>query len=369
MKQFFNCSETIISDLNKFMLGYGSLKKKNYYIEKNFSDILYLVKQSNNYSLFFVFLRDSDDLRHLLISKSDEIFSYLLEDVNYKFLKNYLICLKYCDIDFVEFLSNILPIVKYSFKNLISLVLEDNYLNFSNSELVSFKKFLNNFYIKNSDDVILEMVSDSLVITKQNNRCDNIKFLDDCYVQFFKNIFDSLISSNNLSITDVKVLGNGVFSEVYKIGDKILKIGNIRITFDMPNSNYILQPLIRRELDDYCTVEVSEACFVDELPNIEDVYNIYVRLREDGIVWNDPRMFNIGKLLKPNVNFHGGDMFISDYAANGFSSSIDEIFLEGQYVIIDTDAIYSTSNWTGDIDYFTSSFEERYQIDKKGRLK
>lgn len=53
-------------------------------------------------------------------------------------------------------------------------------------------------------------------------------------------------SSTNVSVSDIKKIGRGHYSTVYKVGDYILKEGHDRGYYRIPNHRRLIQPIIRR---------------------------------------------------------------------------------------------------------------------------
>ena len=123
-------------------------------------------------------------------------------------------------------------------------------------------------------------------------------------------------SSKGTTVKNIKEIGSGSYSVVYKIGDYTLKIGDSRAMPEIPNHRRLLQPIIRRRIitdinakedckvQDFFEVQnyVDTSCLESMYPDqkLDILYEIYSELRDDGYVWLDPSYKNIGKLLKPN---------------------------------------------------------------------
>lgn len=141
---------------------------------------------------------------------------------------------------------------------------------------------------------------------------------DKSRAEMMKYVVSELInaSSEGTTVNNIKEIGRGFYSIVYKIGDYTLKIGNSRAMPEIPNHRRLLQPIIRRKIvtdrkseEDstvYDFLEVQNytdtSCLESMYPNPRKdiLYEIYSELRNDGYVWLDPSYKNIGKLLKPN---------------------------------------------------------------------
>lgn len=197
------------------------------------------------------------------------------------------------------------------------------------------------------------------------------------YNVFLTMIIDELLEEQKKDYIDIEEIGSGLTSDVYKIGDKILKIGNGRITKEIPYSRRLLQPLYRSKMDkdDYLFVEISERVQeidINEEAYEEEVYKIFKELMDEGIVWMDPAPRNIGILLKDNEAFLDGKAIeVDSNATNIKTEGKKEVLKKGDFVILDTDFLYSLdeldkhnigkNKWTSTAQYYM----ERYEIDKK----
>ena len=168
------------------------------------------------------------------------------------------------------------------------------------------------------------------------------------YSQTLAIIIEELLKSENKSFTDIEFVGSGTYSNAYKIGTKILKIGTVRENYNMPNHRRILQPLTRInftedgqeifciEINDEVDTEIKE-----EEKRPETLYAIYKELRKDGIIWTDIGWENIGKLKRKNKPTLNGIEIDVAHNSVGFDKEIVEgILEEGELVIIDTDFLY-----------------------------
>lgn len=63
-------------------------------------------------------------------------------------------------------------------------------------------------------------------------------------------MIDELLESEGVSYIDIVKIGGGSYSSVYKIGNKVLKVGGERGTYNIPNHRRILQPLTRTNFID-----------------------------------------------------------------------------------------------------------------------
>ena len=118
-------------------------------------------------------------------------------------------------------------------------------------------------------------------------------------------IVNVIAQNENVDISDIEYVGRGAFSDVYKLGDKVIKFGKNRLTDKIPYHKRILKPLLRkRVLSKVVTdlyIEVSEYLPSDNSITDEDTYLIYKELRDAGIIWLDAKKENLGRLQKDNI--------------------------------------------------------------------
>ena len=182
--------------------------------------------------------------------------------------------------------------------------------------------------------------------------------------------------------TDIEYINGGAYSDVYKVGDRVIKIGDVRATYKIPNHTRILQPIARFELflDDECSIpygciEVMEK--IRELSNEEcddeKFYELYKELRKAGIVFSDFRASNIGVLLADNSPIHllNGEKINVVPQSVGFTNEIKgKKRKPGDLVILDTDFLYkeSDNNITWQQNGYSKKFERRWQMERQKLL-
>ena len=113
------------------------------------------------------------------------------------------------------------------------------------------------------------------------------------------------------------------------------------------------------------TIEVTEFVNTHGITE-EDTYSIYKELRDEGLIWTDPRTDNMGRLNKKNkIHFEDIDT-VSDEMQNYYFNK-KEILDEGNLVILDNDYIYpeNYSDIKYGNEYYYSLFEKRYQEEKQ----
>ena len=74
-----------------------------------------------------------------------------------------------------------------------------------------------------------------------------------------------LLNSEHKRFSDMRKVGEGVYSNVYQIGTKIIKIGAPRQTHKIPNHRRILQPIVRKELTNEMGEPIGSIEITDEV--------------------------------------------------------------------------------------------------------
>ena len=200
------------------------------------------------------------------------------------------------------------------------------------------------------------------------------------YIPTVTRMIEELLVDQDTRMVDIQRTGRGTYSKLYEIGEKVLKIGKPRETYNIPNHPRILQPLTRTNLIDerdgnkiFACAEISDR--VDKLSEedmqVEKLYQVYKELRDDGIIWTDARFSNVGKLRRRNIPKLNGEEMDVDPVAVGMDKEIKGRVLEvGEWVVIDTDFIYrerdSSLIWIENS--YSAGFEKRWQQEKQGKI-
>lgn len=193
-------------------------------------------------------------------------------------------------------------------------------------------------------------------------------------------VIKELLDETNSNYTDINYVDAGVFSEVYKIGNKVLKIGDKLNQYEIPNHRRLLQPIARANYtlkngNVIACIQVTPAVdtyFSNEEKTDEKLYEIYKELRNDGIIWIDAKWENLGKLLDDNVTkWRGKRVEISPQSVGLDKKYVGEPLRKGNIVIIDLDMIYREENpnipWVKMSD-ISKEFEERYLEEKTNKV-
>ena len=224
------------------------------------------------------------------------------------------------------------------------------------------KNKLNDIFNENIIYFIDSLFNHNLIYICEEEKAKN-KVID-----IIRLIIDELIVSENVNLADIKKLQSGSYSKVIQIGNKILKVGIERKTFNIPNSKYILKPIIRKNLREISSIpvviEVSEKVDTNVKLDNDKLYEFYEKLRNNGIIYGDLKNENIGILLKDNKIYYNNISY--DDKNRGFLNDCYDILEKGNIVIIDLDYIYLEDD--KDIEYPSSlskQFEERYLDENK----
>lgn len=206
-------------------------------------------------------------------------------------------------------------------------------------------------------------------------------------------VIEELMDVQDVQLEDIKTMKPGSYSDVYKVGEYVVKIGSDRITKILPEHESILPSLLRFEINEdkqdtvAAFVEVQpyvksfDDIFIeDELQEIE-IYNVYKKLRDKGIYWGDVAKRNLGYIEKkievpselfeeykdelkkdPNIKvYHSEKPFVSPKVSKD---------IDCEFFVLDTDFLYQIRNDEEIEDLLSPSFrsgeyEILYQKEKK----
>ena len=177
-------------------------------------------------------------------------------------------------------------------------------------------------------------------------------------------IIDEVAENEKQNFNDIKVIGQGGFSLVFLIGDKVVKLGKARNTFEIPNHPRIIQPVIRINAlatDNLnFTIEVTEKVNSNISLSDEECYTIYKELRDSGVIATDFKIENLGMLLKDNkINWE--KEISHDMSGRGLHGENDRVLTKGDIVLIDTDFVYKEEN-APQLEDWPSNDAKRYEI-------
>jgi len=220
---------------------------------------------------------------------------------------------------------------------------------------------MNKYFDSKKEDFLSEVLTRTLSL-KGNIDKNKLNVL----LGVVSKIVDDALKKENCKITDIKILMSGAFSNVIRIGDTIIKVGIPRKTFNIPNDKRILQPYLRRDLTEEfgieATIEVCDRVDTDISLSEDELYAIYKDMRHRGVVCGDFKYDNIGKLIKPNTP--------RNKVSNGMIGEVKETLDMGDYVVIDTDFIYSEDDPKLNLSSnLSSKFESRYMNEQRKKSK
>ncbi len=364
-------------DLIKYITKYKDNAKKMSKIKKNFKQYIELCDEEN-IVLFINQVKKIPEMHNTIFYNSDFIcqkfgINTILEMTKAMDFKNrfaYIyeiyenIRLKYYTID--EFIDDLLKYnqTDYICENMNQIVDSANINTLTNQGLLKKLKLL--------DDKKFSEIHSSIVCKMTRLKP---KFLDSTTLLGLTMIVDEVAKNENVDISDLKYIGKGTITDVYKLGNKVVKFGKNRLTNKIPYHRRILQPLIRRrvlrEFNDLY-IEISEYIQPDNTITDEDAYLIYKELREDGIIWIDAKRENIGRLEKDNIAHFNEPIYVKNETVGYIPETIkqDNPLKKGDLVIIDTDFLYREEDFDEKLldSHINTDFyqicEQRYQKEK-----
>lgn len=346
---------------------YDSNNEKNDKLEKPLSDEQ--IKMINDDYKYYIKRRDEDTLADFIQILYDDYRTrdIVLENMVYNLEEANIEQFYYMTHSYIDTVEIIEKHLDYLLEKLderkIFLISKMGYKFEEKSKLK-----LNNYLNKNKIKYLKYRLSEKISEMRLNER------ETDTLIEITCKIVDEILANEDLTLLDIIRLEPGAYSEVFEIGNKILKIGEIRQTYKIPYNRRILQPLIRVDLSEFsniaATIEVSDK--VDTNINLTDIelYELYKELREQGIIFTDIKNENLGFLLKRNEK-HWKTAIANDRKAEGFikNNKKEEPLEVGDIVIIDTDFLYKEGD--KHISWPISRairFEEIYKREKRNSI-
>ncbi len=346
-------------------------------IEENLN---YILSQTSNEEDFFntiIFLMQTEETRDIVKSNMNTVLNNIVakEKAN-PFIRTSYFLATIKEIYGKEYINdNIDKIIKVIPPQLITEQIQELK---GISEKVD--HWINIYIEKNKSEFAKETLQTVKIKGTDRNERKN---MIDKFTPTILNIFEELKRSEHVEWKDIiEYKRDRRYSNVYKIGNKVLRIGGPKKTFTIPNHRRILQPLTRTNLIDELHNESAFACI--EVTNrvkrvtkdecsLDELYSIYKELRDSGIIWADAQYENVGRLIYPNSQTH----YLNDEKINvvptavGFKDDkpIEEL-PSGSIVLKDTDYLYSENEykimWT-ECSY-SKQFEDRWQKEKQGEI-
>lgn len=267
------------------------------------------------------------------LSLHDNMYSFILDNTflllsnlghNFYYLPEKFQRKKYINEHFMEIIK------KYPRESVFTLASLPSFVDYSH------KPELDSFLETNKEEYIFYLLGKQLsyIYTKEQ-----LKEL----FSVISLLTDDILNEEGLSYTDIKRLPQGAYSDVIEIGSKVIKVGGKRFCYHVPNCPYLLQPLIRVNLEDISsirgTIEVEEKVDMDLNISTSEVYSLYEKLRQYGIIWLDAKGSNIGRLLKDNNLYYHQQLALS-MESRGLHGSNDYVLSKGECVVVDLDHLF-----------------------------
>lgn len=311
-----------------------------------------------NYELIFNYITSKKIIAEQKLEKiMENCLKYKSKHINYKFI-NYLLNSKYKNIIFNNFTTLL---------NNCDYILELKNIIKDHKSLI--EKY-NNYINSNPKKIIYE-----IIIRGFNKDLKEVK--EEKIFNTIKQIIDELLQNENLNYSDISFIGYGAFSYVVSIGTKVLKLGQKRQVFQMDNHRRFLKPLLRTEIkkmnsnDVLGCVEITEKVDTKNITE-KDLYKLYKELRDEGYIWVDCRLSNVGRLIRKNKLYF--ENLKPDNKTVNYRTNNEEILSEGELVIFDNDYIFTEEEFCALPDkvkenYFMSIeyFEYKYYQESKKR--
>ena len=192
-------------------------------------------------------------------------------------------------------------------------------------------------------------------------------------------LIEELANHEDIQLHDIKHLDTGGYSNVLKIGSKVLKLGKKRKNFSVKNNKRFLA-CIREEIKSLFSNDIIITYKITEMVDTKynsmiNIYELYKELRDQGLICTDCHKDNVGILLKDNKVYYKGIDKV-DRNATGYTTDNTEILKKGDVVIIDNDYIFTEKEFQSLFNNKRSlqanissiqaiaDFEYQYQIDK-----
>lgn len=294
------------------------------------------------------------------IKDNEEVMNYVID----KYLINSTISIKLTSF----LLKNNLYIDKVyqNFDNIISNNIKDLYelkkqgtLNEETSTKISKIVQNNEEYLDNTiEDILKEIYGEKFNSKDFKVGIDTIKI-----------IIKELCQNENKTYGDIEYLGKGTFSYVLAVGDKVLKIGIKRYTDSFPNNPYIITPLLRESIkinkENKIFLEVTERVDTKTEVTTEELYQLYKKIRDLGLVWTDVAKRNVGRLKKDNIVHWNTPLYPTDEALELKKYINASQLKKGDLIILDADHIYEGYKYN----LTNKEFEDRYQEELKEKNK
>ena len=375
--------DKILNTINEATNGYYLSYKIDDVLKEDKLDISFIASNldyfimhvnGNNFARFLNYISLEENLGNNLLKKVPSFMRrFKIGDISDKNQKIFL--------EMLTFLPNYQAVLSKNMRKVVESI--SPITLFEKASLLKeisprYSKKINEIINLNQDKICKHILLNCL---SKNNNQDNITTKDiNDYSLTLQILFREVLKSESKQFSDVEKIGEGAFSQTFRVGNKIIKVGAPRETYYIPNHRRILQPLARVKLTDknhnaIGTIEVTDEVDTsrEALNKItdDDLYRIYKELRDDGIAWGDPKKDNLGLLKRKNVPTFNGKPFYVNSKSLGFIGELQgvEALEKGDIVIVDTDFLYreEQKNKKGNSNSPILYFEKRYQKEKRNK--
>ena len=172
--------------------------------------------------------------------------------------------------------------------------------------------------------------------------------VSDYDMERFYHLLHDIAEKEHTSLLDIRKINYGGFSKIYRLGDRIIKVGSSRACEKIVDNRRLLLPDFKGKIgSDY--VEITD--YLDDVgdASFEEIYEVYEELREQGILWLDANENNLARInqkslennrirrayvsnldLLPNPHFNTkelsvGDLVIIDLDHIVYDTDLDQI--------------------------------------------
>lgn len=198
--------------------------------------------------------------------------------------------------------------------------------------------------IGNSDDYLdgsIDVILRKCLGTDYVSNMADYKTLSDTLKLAIKEI----CQNEGVTYGDLEYLGAGGYSYVIGVGNKVIKIGKERETKTFPNNPYIIAPLMRESIPvsdngDSVFLEVMEKVDTKTKATEEDLYQLYKKIRNIGLIWTDAEKGNVGFLLKDNIVHWNDPLSPSDESLELGKFRDAPLLKKGELALLDADSLY-----------------------------
>lgn len=164
----------------------------------------------------------------------------------------------------------------------------------------------------NDNSEIINMITK---IIKESFCCDEITIANSS-LDIIKKIIFILNLQNN---SDIAKIGHGTNSCVYCVNNKVIKIGFYKINKLIISHPKIVKVYLKENIEILNNnniirvgVEIQDLVAPNKNNNINALYDVYKELRDDGILWTDVKVSNVGYVDNRLVVIDTDDCYFID---------------------------------------------------------